>query len=170
MSSIPIDKDELIDAISIAFGKLLDDYKTVPSHLVRHPGVDGNIKGTHISVCDTLAYLIGWGKLVLKWHHKKSHHEPVDFPEKGYTWSELGLLATHFHDEYRDWSFESLLAEFQVTINEILALIGRLDDRELYENPWYEKWTLGRMIQFNTSSPMKNVRTKIRRFLRQQTG
>ncbi|MBU2238452.1 MAG: ClbS/DfsB family four-helix bundle protein, partial [Gammaproteobacteria bacterium] len=29
---------------------------------------------------------------------------------------------------------------------------------------WYEKWTLGRMIQFNTSSPMKNMCTKVRRF------
>ncbi|MCG3880695.1 ClbS/DfsB family four-helix bundle protein, partial [Psychrobacter sp. Ps6] len=26
--------------------------------------------------------------------------------------------------------------------------------------------TLGRMIQFNTSSPMKNVRAKVRRFKR----
>ncbi|TOC26278.1 hypothetical protein CGJ87_24220, partial [Vibrio parahaemolyticus] len=33
----------------------------------------------------------------------------------------------------------------------------------------YEQWTLGRMIQFNTSSPMKNVRTKVRRFNREFT-
>ncbi|ARR51641.1 ClbS/DfsB family four-helix bundle protein [Photobacterium damselae] len=41
-----------------------------------------------------------------------------------------------------------------------------LSNHQLYQEPWYEKWTLGRMIQFNTSSPMKNVRTKVRRFKR----
>ncbi|MCF9684883.1 ClbS/DfsB family four-helix bundle protein, partial [Vibrio parahaemolyticus] len=40
---------------------------------------------------------------------------------------------------------------------------------ELYGVAWYEQWTLGRMIQFNTSSPMKNMRTKVRRFNREFT-
>ena len=32
---------------------------------------------------------------------------------------------------------------------------------ELYQKTWYEKWTLGRMIQFNTSSPMKIYELKL---------
>ncbi|HCE1656942.1 TPA: ClbS/DfsB family four-helix bundle protein, partial [Vibrio parahaemolyticus] len=55
------------------------------------------------------------------------------------------------------------------TINEILLLISSLSDHELYGVAWYEQWTLGRMIQFNTSSPMKNMRTKVRRFNREFT-
>ncbi|MGY6401180.1 ClbS/DfsB family four-helix bundle protein, partial [Vibrio parahaemolyticus] len=53
--------------------------------------------------------------------------------------------------------------------NEILLLISSLSDYELYGVAWYEQWTPGRMIQFNTSSPMKNMRTKVRRFNRQFT-
>ncbi|WP_281947969.1 ClbS/DfsB family four-helix bundle protein, partial [Vibrio parahaemolyticus] len=54
----------------------------------------------------------------------------------------------------------------EFTINEILLLISSLSDHELYGVAWYKQWTLGRMIQFNTSSPMKNMRTKFRRFNR----
>ncbi|HGF4962234.1 TPA: ClbS/DfsB family four-helix bundle protein, partial [Vibrio parahaemolyticus] len=69
----------------------------------------------------------------------------------------------------RDWKYSDLLVELEFTINEILLLISSLSDHELYSVAWYEQWTLGRMIQFNTSSPMKNMRTKVRRFNREFT-
>ncbi|MBF4317769.1 DfsB family protein, partial [Vibrio anguillarum] len=132
--------------------------------LSRKCEIEGNVKGTQISVCDTVAYLVGWGKLVLKWHSLKSQGLPVDFPDTGYKWNQLGLLAVSFHDQYSDWKYEDLLKELDLTINELIYLVSSLDNEELYETVWYEKWTLGRMIQFNTSSPMKNMRTKVRRF------
>lgn len=169
MSSIPTNKVELEFAIRSVFTKLISDYHAVPVSDARTLGVEGNVKGTTISVCDTVAYLVGWGKLVLKWYHLKSQNLPVDFPETGYKWNQLGLLAKSFHEEYRDWNYDELLVEFESTVNDILALIARLSDEQLYGVPWYEQWTLGRMIQFNTSSPMKNMRTKVRRFIRKLT-
>lgn len=111
-----------------------------------------------------MAYLIGWGELVLKWHHEKSKDKRVDFLETGFKWHELGLLAQHFHQQYQDSSYQERLIEFDTTITNILALINSIDNQRLYETKRHKKWTLGRMIQFNTSSPMKNVRTKIRIF------
>ena len=49
-----------------------------------------------MSVSDLVAYLIGWGELVLKWNEKKEKREKVDFPETGYKWNELGKLAKKF--------------------------------------------------------------------------
>lgn len=164
MSSIPKNKIELIDAIETSFDKLIKDYHDIPEQYSREIGVEGNIKNTEISVCDTLAYLIGWGKLVLKWYDLKSKKMDVDFPESGYKWNELGQLASHFHAQYHDWSYDDLLVEFQSTTENVLKLVKSLSNDELYTEQWYEKHTLGRMIQFNTSSPMKNVRTKVRRF------
>jgi len=164
MSSVPQSKDELLSAINSIFPKLMDDYRIVPESLSCKCELEGNIKGTQISVCDTVAYLVGWGKLVLKWHSLKSQGLPVDFPDTGYKWNQLGLLAASFHAEYSDWKYEDLLTELDSTINELISLISSLSNEELYETTWYEKWTLGRMIQFNTSSPMKNMRTKVRRF------
>ncbi len=164
MSSIPQSKDALGQAIRDAHAKLMCDYRAVPEHMTRELSLEGNVKGTQISVCDTVAYLIGWGQLVLKWHTLTSQNLPVDFPDTGFKWNQLGLLAQHFQREYNEWQYAALLDELDTTTAQILALIAHLSDDELYGEPWYEKYTLGRMIQFNTSSPMKNVRTKVRRF------
>ncbi|MBF4366434.1 ClbS/DfsB family four-helix bundle protein, partial [Vibrio anguillarum] len=109
MSSVPQSKDELLAAINSIFPKLVDDYRIVPESLSRKCEIEGNVKGTQISICDTVAYLVGWGKLVLKWHSLKSQGLPVDFPDTGYKWNQLGLLAVSFHDQYRDWKYEDLL-------------------------------------------------------------
>ncbi|MEP1447652.1 MAG: ClbS/DfsB family four-helix bundle protein [Paraglaciecola sp.] len=164
MASVPTNKHELQLAIQQVFDKILVDYEDIPTNLSRTLGIEGNVKGTEISVSDTLAYLIGWGKLVIKWYRLSSTNQPVDFPESGYKWNELGKLAQSFHYEYRDWSYGDLLSEFKRTVNEVLSLIDSLSDYQLYGLAWYEKYTLGKMIQFNTSSPMKNMRAKVRKF------
>jgi len=164
MSSIPQNKDELINAITFVSGRLLDDYRSIPDELSRTIAIEGNVKGTAISVCDTLAYLIGWGKLILKWYSLQSQGQSVDLPETGYKWNQLGLLAQSFQKDYKNWDYLSLQSEFTATTQDILLLLASLDNHALYGVAWYEKWTLGRMIQFNTSSPMKNVRIKVRRF------
>jgi hypothetical protein len=61
LTSIPQNKQELEHAIELSFDKILADYLSIPDELSRKISVEGNIKGTEISVCDTLAYLIGWG-------------------------------------------------------------------------------------------------------------
>ncbi|EPE9290931.1 ClbS/DfsB family four-helix bundle protein, partial [Escherichia coli] len=34
----------------------------------------------------------------------------------------------------------------------------------LYGRPWYTKWTMGRMISFNTSSPYANANGRLRKW------
>ena len=164
VTSVPKNKQALKDAIEFTFEKILIDYAGIPENFSREIAVEGNIKGTEISVCDTLAYLIGWGRLVLRWHRRMASGQPVDFPETGYKWNELGKLAQRFHHEYRAWHYADLITEFKSTIKDILLLVDSLSDHELYGVTWYEKYPLGKMIQFNTSSPMKNMRAKVRKF------
>lgn len=167
MSSIPTTKPQLLAAINQAFDKMMADYQSIPDAISRDIGVEGNIKGTQVSVADTVAYLIGWGQLVLKWHDREAQGLEIDFPETGYKWNQLGSLAEHFHRQYSDWAYSDLLYEFECTTQALLDLIESKTEHQLYHQPWYQQWTMGRMIQFNTSSPMKNVRTKVRRFKRQ---
>ncbi|OUR72396.1 hypothetical protein A9Q78_07020 [Methylophaga sp. 41_12_T18] len=163
-SSVPKNKQALHQAITIAYEKILADYLSIPEKYSRSIGVEGNVKGTEISVCDSLAYLIGWGKLVLKWHERQCAGKEVNFPETGYKWNQLGKLAQAFHAQYQKWPYSDLIAEFKATTDELLSLIESLSNNALYGVNWYDKYTLGKMIQFNTSSPMKNMRTKIRKF------
>ena len=164
MSSISKNKEELVSSIESAYEKLLADYAGISEEDAREIGVEGNIKNTTVSVADTVAYLIGWGNLVLKWHDRKSRNLEVEFPETGFNWNELGQLAQLFHTQYKNWTYKELLSEFRLTVQKLLKLINSLSNDELYGQSWYKKYTLGRMIQLNTSSPMKSIRTKVRRF------
>ncbi|WP_243233589.1 ClbS/DfsB family four-helix bundle protein [Microbacterium sp. CIAB417] len=61
-----------------------------------------------------------------------------------------------------------LRAQLQDANRRIVELVERHTDEELYGAGWYGKWTMGRMISLNTSSPYANARTRIRGWLRTQ--
>ena len=136
----------------------------IPSELTIEKELDGHAKGTKMSVSDLVSYLIGWGELILKWNLKKESKKNVDFPETGYKWNELGKLAQKFYSDYESLQYSELLNRLDQTIKKIQELIENNTNEELYEKPWYNKWTKGKMIQLNTSSPYKNARSRVRKW------
>ena len=76
-------------------------------------------------------------------------------------------LASAFHNTYTQGTYEDLLYTYEHTTYQILHIMCQLDNDTLYANTQYKTHTLGRMIQLNTMSPIKNIRIKIRRFKRQ---
>jgi|SRR5690606_35007164 len=162
--AIPKDKDELLKAITDNYKKLTTELANIPIDLTEKKELDGHSKNTFMSINNLVAYLVGWGQLVLKWNDKKSKGLKVDFPETGFKWNELGLLAQKFYKDYEKDDFKTLNRKLDKTTNEILKLIESKTNKELYEMAWYDKWTLGKMIQLNTSSPFKNAKDRIRKW------
>jgi hypothetical protein len=162
--AIPRDKEELVYAIVDNYKKLKFELSTIPMNQTTNKELDGHAKNTSMSINDLIAYLIGWGELVLKWNDRKSKGLEVDFPDTNYNWNDLGLLAQKFYKDYEKDDFISLIKKLDNTTNEILKLIEDRSNYELYEIAWYGKWTMGRMIQLNTSSPFKNAKDRIRRW------
>lgn len=161
---VPTNKEELQKAIVANYDKLRKELATIPHELATKEELEGHSKGTFMNINNLLAYLIGWGELVLKWNRKKSNGEAVDFPETGYKWNNLGPLAQKFYQDYAEEDFTTLTVKLDATVEQILELIESKPSNELYQVAWYEKWTLGRMIQFNTSSPYTNARARIRKW------
>lgn len=166
--AVPTNKSELAEAIRGNYLKLRSDLDGVPEALSREQTLEGHAKDTVMSVHDLTAYLVGWGELVLKWHAGRSAGQQVDFPETGYKWNELGRLAQKFYADYADLSYPVLLDRFAAAKDRILAVIEKTDNEDLYGKPWYEAYTLGRMIQFNTSSPFDNARKRLRRWKKEK--
>lgn len=162
--AIPKDKDELLKAIVDNYKKMTTELSSIPIDLTDKKELEGHSKNTLMSINNLVAYLIGWGQLVLKWNDQKSKGLEVDFPEKGFKWNELGLLAQKFYKDYQKDDFKTLISRLDKTTNEILILIESKTNKELYETAWYDKWTLGKMIQLNTSSPFKNAKDRIRKW------
>lgn len=166
--AVPTNKEALKKAINSNYDKLKKELSTIPNDLAAVQELEGHSKGTLMSINNLVAYLVGWGKLVLKWNKKKDNNEPVDIPETGYKWNELGKLAKKFYEDYKDDDFLTLTEKLDKTVEQILSLIENKTNEDLYEVDWYEKWTLGRMIQFNTSSPYTNARGRIRKWKKQR--
>lgn len=166
--AVPTDKEELKKDIATNFDKLKKELVTIPQERTTIQELEGHSKGTLMSINNLLAYLVGWGELVLKWNKIKDNNKLVDFPETGYKWNELGKLTQKFYIDYKEDDFEILTEKLQKTVEKILDLIEKKSDEELYGINWYEKWTLGGMIQFNTSSPYINARGRIRKWKKQR--
>lgn len=160
---VPQTKAELLEAIDAQFARLIRELERVPDQRYREPSIEGHAKGTVMSVGDLVAYLIGWGELVIKWIDRDQRGEPVDFPETGYKWNELGRLAQKFYADFRALSPGELVARLKQSKEAIEARIRDRDEQALYGRPWYGKFTLGRMIQFNTSSPYANAHGRLRK-------
>ncbi len=165
--AIPQNKIDLIAAINHSYTKLKIDLGSIPIDLSKEKTLEGHAKGTKMSICNLVSYLIGWGELVLKWYQKEQEGLVIDFPEAGYNWNELGLLAQKFYKDYENIPYQNLLILLDEIVIKILSLIDRLNDKNLYETPFYGKYPLGRMIQLNTSSPYKNTRNRIRKWRKQ---
>lgn len=159
--AVPTNKEELQQAIHTNYEKLKKELTDIPYELTRNENLEGHSKGTLMSINNLVAYLIGWGELVLKWNRLSDNDEPIDFPETGYKWNELGKLARKFYKDYEDDDYPVLLEKLEHTVKEILLIMDNKTNDELYGAAWYDKWTRGRMIQFNTSSPYSNARARI---------
>ena len=159
-------RSELLAAISSAFEKLMADLARVPEKDARKCTLDGHATGTTMSPADLVAYLIGWNELVLKWLEQDDRGAEVDFPETGYKWNQFGLLAQKFYRDYQSLSYSQLLERLTRAKGSLVVSISARSDDELYGATWYDKWTKGRMIQFNSSSPYVNARGRIRKWLK----
>lgn len=162
--AIPKNKEELIIAILNNYKKLTTELSNIPIDMTTNKELEGHSKNTLMSINDLVAYLVGWGQLVLKWNDKKTKGLDVDFPETGFKWNELGQLAQKFYKDYEKDDFKTLNKKLDKTTNEILKLIESKTNEELYGMAWYDKWTFGKMIQLNTSSPFKNAKDRIRKW------
>ncbi len=163
---IPQSKAELQQAITETYSKLKSDLKDIPNDLAELTELEGHAKGTQMSICNLVAYLIGWGELVIKWHNKSKKGEVIDFPETGYKWNELGHLAQKFYKDYNTLTYPELLSKLDTTVLDLRSIIEETDSDILYKKQWYKQYTFGRMIQLNTSSPYKNARTRVRKWKR----
>lgn len=166
--AVPTTKTELLAAITTTFEKLVADLAKVQPHRAREATMKGHAEGTTMSPADLVAYLVGWNELVLKWLDRNDRDEPVDYPEAGFQWNQLGLLARKFYADYSAMEWHDLLARLEHAKARLIATVTARSNEELYGSAWYGKWTKGRMIQLNTSSAYTNARARIRSWQKAQ--
>jgi len=165
---VPQSKQDLLEAINASYDKLTVDLAKVPPARAREASMPGHAAGTVMSPADLVAYLIGWNRPVLSWHETRSRGAEPDLPATGFGWNQLGALAQQFYRDQAAASWADLLQQFSLAKTDVVELVESMSERELYDDPWYGRYTAGRMIQLNTSSPYTHARARIRAWLREQ--
>lgn len=160
--AVPASKEQLLREMDKSFSLLIKKLDGISEQKAFLKTMEGHAKGTRMSPAQLVCYLIGWGDLVLTWHRQEVFGEEIIFPAEGYKWNQLGLLAQKFYQDYAHIkSFAELKDLLQENNLQLMNLVESFTDQELYHQPWYGKWTRGRMIQFNTASPYKNAAGRI---------
>ncbi len=169
MSRIADNKTALQQTIRQNLTALQADYQRLPADICRQPLLAGNKKGRQISVCDSLAYLVGWAAELQCWIDDWQQGLTPTLPAPGYQWHQLGELAEHFYALQQERSLAELWTRYQLQMDALLLQIEQFSEAQLYGSLWYRNYSLGRMIQLNTAAPMHNVRCKIRTLLSTST-
>lgn len=163
---IPQNKAELQIAIEIEFSKLKTAIELIPNNEILSKSLAGHKKESLMSAHNLISYLLGWGLLVEYWIENRDNSEDIIFPHPEFKWTQLGDLAQRFYKDFEPLSFDQLNAKLVKNNANILNFIKRSNDLELYQNLFYKAYPLGRMIQLNTSSPYKNARLRIKKFVK----
>ena len=163
---IPKNKNELISEFKKHFTTLRKDLEIFPAQLANRKQLEWQIKDTKASVNNLISYLIWRWDLVLKWERNFETPEELQLPEIWFKWNELGNLAQKFYKDYDHLDFSTLKALLRENNISIIKMLENHTNKELYEKARYTKRTFWRLVQLNTSSPYKNIRSRIRKYLK----
>ena len=156
--------------------KLIAAHKKLQEIVERVPAGDRKKKqisftGGLCSVCDILAYQVGWGTLLLGWYRAGLKNEMPVMPCKGFDW-DYNALADHFYTKYNRNTLRFLKNSLEQIVDELGIVIeketqsGNLDKLGVW--PWCrlksgKEWTLSKWIQVNTIAPYTRATSAIRK-------
>ena len=155
---IPESREELLDAMEANFAHLAKELGTVPAQETNQATLEGHAKGTEMSVHNLVSHLLDWNDLVLNWIERDAQGGRIDFPERGFKRNQLGAPAQKLYADFDAVPFDQLLRDLGIAERKNVDLISDRTDEEQNGVPRYGKSSMGRMIQFNTSSPYASAR------------
>jgi hypothetical protein len=117
------------------------------------------------SVKDILAHLVDWEQRFIGWYEAGRRGEEVHTPAPGMTWRDLPRLNQEGYERHRDCPLADVLADFQSSFQQILALVQSISEEEMFSAeryPWTGNWRLVGYIAGNTCDHYRWARTQVR--------
>ena len=159
-------KTELIEAMEREYALLKKCITDLSAEERELPGV------CHAwSAKDVLAHLVEWKKMFLGWYEEGLRGGNPRTPAEDLKWTQTPALNERIYQKWKHEEFEAILAEFESTYAQMLALTRSLPEEDLFQKglyPWLRVWPLARWIAAQTSSHYRWARTRIRKSLNQR--
>lgn len=157
-------KKDLLSVTGTEWDKLVDLLDELPAMLRLEKDEDG------ISPKDIVGHRAHWIELFLGWYRNGLAGKEVHIPAPGYKWNESKRYNADLRARQSGLSWASARLMLEANHDELLALIERLTDRELYGAPMKgsnNKWATGRWAEAagpsHYRSAAKYLRKRIKR-------
>jgi hypothetical protein len=114
---------------------------------------------------DVLAHLAEWQQMALGWHAVGLKGQTPAIPALGYNWRQLPELNQMIYLKHKDEPLKLVLEHFQHSHQDIMAVLERLTEVELFERghfAWTKTNNLATYMISVTSSHGKWALTRIR--------
>ncbi|MGP1256032.1 MAG: ClbS/DfsB family four-helix bundle protein [Kiloniellales bacterium] len=155
---------ELLAVTEKEYGKLMKTLEDIEADVASVPGPEEGV-----SIKDTVAHRAHWLDLFLGWYSDGKAGKTVQTPAPGYKWNQLKDYNEKVRQASRNETWPDILERFQGKHTELLALLNKLDETELYEPSrygWTNDWTLGRWAEASGASHYRSANKFIRKTLR----
>jgi hypothetical protein len=148
----PTNKNDLIEAASSGYEKLLGLIDELPANLLT---AEFGFEDRDRNIRDVLAHLVAWQHMMSRWYGEGMAGQKPAIPAPGYTFAQTPALNHEIWESAQSQSLEDVRPEFQKTHQDMMALIAAHTDEELFTKKHY-KWTgttsLGAYLISATSS------------------
>ena len=107
------------------------------------------------TVKDVLSHLIAWEQMVILWVKSGYEGKTIPVPAEGFKWSELPALNDTIYREHKNEPAGEVLAKFDQSYHQILALLNSLPEQDLFTpglHKWQNKNMLAAYFKSSTSS------------------
>lgn len=158
-------KRELVERIERDHAAFVELASSIPRRRRREPGVWGD----GWNVADLYAHLAEWHRLLLRWIEEDRAGRAPQLPAPGFKWNQTPALNREIQRRFARRSAARLVAEFDATYVETLALVKGLSEAELLEPgrfAWTGKLPLASYVAPNTCSHYVAARKILTRWLR----
>ena len=133
----PQTKKDLLELSTINYAKLTDFIERLPvdEQLLEFP------EGTmNRNIGDVLAHLHHWHLMMKDWYEVGMRGDTPDIPAKGYNWRTIPALNREIWEKYKEADYFETKENFKATHAEMIALIEKHTNDELFERKRYA-WT-----------------------------
>lgn len=158
-------KRELVERIEREHAAFVELASSIPVRRRREPGVWGE----GWNVADLYAHLAEWNRMLLRWVADDRAGRTPQLPAPGFKWNQTPALNREIQRRFARRSAARLIAEFDATYVEALALVKGLSEAELLEPgrfAWTGKLPLASYVAPNTCSHYAVARKILTRWLR----
>lgn len=164
---IPTSRAELVEQVSVTFGKLGSELSGAGAGIAQLTCVED------WTVKDLLAVRSWWTHAVIDWVEGGRRGVTLRLPADGYRWNETPRLNRDIIAEASEQAYEQIIDRLEGGFSRVIPCIDALNDRELLEAgafAWAGDWPVSRWISINTARQYVTARTYVRRAVRMHEG